>query len=133
MYFPSRSITLTGILTSVVSTLTTSPSPTSSGPASFCRTSGFCSFGSRVAPPRTGGRIGPLGSVESEAGGGAGWVEGEDCWGGGIDPTRRGRDWALAVCAIARVKKQNKTRAVNFFMMELLSERRLTLKTSPAR
>src|SRR6266545_1632117 len=59
MYLPSRSITLTGKVTSVVLTRITSPASTSSGPAGGAGDLAAGRVpGVRVAPPKTGGRVG---------------------------------------------------------------------------
>src|SRR6266550_2524779 len=115
MYLPSRSVTLTGILTRVVSTRTTSPSPTSSGPASFDEVdTGFCSLGSRFAPPSTGGRDG---RAVCEGSSGCDWdcVCGACCWDDGGGPTRRGR---VCACTSAAANEHSRVRAMILFMMK---------------
>src|SRR5438552_12542174 len=115
MYLPSRSVTLTGMLTRVVSTRTTSPSPTSSGPASFDEVdTGFCSFGSRFAPPSTGGRDG---RAVCEASSACDWdcVCGACCWDDGRGPTRRGR---VCACTSATANEHSRVRAMILFIMK---------------
>src|SRR6266446_5178880 len=88
-YRPSRSITLTGSVTSVVFTLITSPASTSSGPSAVEVCADCCELLVRFAPPRTGGRevVEALLPVEVE-----------------VAPTRRAR-----VCAVRLAAKTAKT------------------------
>src|SRR5258705_9065780 len=111
MYLPSRSITLTGIVTRVVLTRTISPSPTSSGPSwalpRFC-VAGDCPL--EPVPLRTGGCEGKL---EIEDGG----MPSDDL----LSPTRRGRVCAF-VCGIEpAINANRKSKPVHLTRLGLAS------------
>src|SRR5688572_7784624 len=109
IYLPSRSMTLTGILTRVVLTLITSPASTSSGPVGCCGVEGTDVRLPVFAPPSTGGRREVSGTGVRAAGG---WVL-------VFDPTRRGRVWALAVCARTAQRQTSRNKTEIFLMSRL--------------
>src|SRR5918911_645183 len=128
MYLPLRSRTLTGMVTSVVLTRTTSPSPTISG-SSFCGAE-VCEpvdwpLLLVVAPPSTGGRAGGAGTGVpcEEAGGVLGGPEDR--------PRRGGRVWPCKTCTKIKSEERSVKTATDFFMSRKAPVRGMLAASQP--
>ena len=110
MYLPSRSITLTGKVTSVVSTRMTSPASTSSFAlaAGAVLSSVDFSPAGRLFPPKTGGREGTEARGDVDGVDGADGADAPEDVGCGLCPTRRCRVCACGATAVASSTERSK-------------------------